>query len=643
MCGIAGFTHCRGVPHANRIGEATRSLWHRGPDQQGIYESAEISLGAVRLKVIDLESGSQPMVSEDGDTVIAFNGEIFNHVELRHELEKLGHRFSSRSDTEVLLRAFLEWDKECFPRLRGMFAVALWRESEKRLVLARDRMGIKPLYFCRRGSELYFGSELKAILAHPEIERRIDLDGLNCYLSLNYVPWPYTLVEGIEKLPPGHLLEWCDGKVRTEAYWQLDFQVQPHRTLSSAKEELDHLLKEAVREQLAADVPLGVWISGGIDSSTILHYATMQAACRLKTFSVSFRGRSFDETAYIREAASRYGTEHYELDLNPGMDLQSAMEELAYYSDEPGADSGALPVWFLARMCRRHVTVALSGEGADELFGGYLTYLADRWSGPVRRLPAACLRPALRALRHWPVSDEKISFEYKLKRFLEGSLLPADEGHLFWNGAFSEAEKSEFFFEADRRPLRRLLAGIPPESRCGGPLNRYLWFDQRYYLPGDILYKVDRMSMAHSLEMRPPFLDHRIVEFAASLPESFKIRGRRQKYLLRELMREKLPPSILRRKKIGFDIPAHEWFRGVLRPLLLDTLTEEAVERTGLFRWEAIRSFLRDHLERRANLGFHLWGLLMLFLWINRWKIQTGAAVPEAQESRPSWSRVLTT
>jgi len=603
-------------------------LVHRGPDQQGVYESDQVSMGVARLRIIDLEGGDQPIFSEDGDTVIVFNGEIYNYRELRRELETLGHRFRTRSDTEVVLEAFREWDTGCFNRLRGMFAVALWTQSRRRLVLGRDRLGIKPLYYHRRGGELYFGSELKAILAHPQVERRLDLEGLDYYLSLNYVPCPYTLVEGIRKVPPGHWLEWEEGRLRMERHWRLRFEPHPRWTLPAAVEELDGLLKEAVREHLISDVPLGVWASGGIDSSTILHYAAAATPGRLKTFSVSFAGRSFDESRYFRQVAALYGTEHYEADLNPSLPLADAIEELAYYSDEPSADAGALPVWFLSKMSRQHVTVALSGEGADELFGGYITYQADRWARSLQRLPRALRRLVLRGLRFWPVSDEKISFEYRAKRLLEGSLLAPDEAHCYWNGAFSRPEKRTLFGAAERDGLGDLFAGLPPESERCGYVNRYLWFDQLYYLPDDILYKCDRMSMAHSLEVRPPFLDHRIVEFAASLPEEMKIRGRRLKVVLREAMRGKLPEAVLRRAKEGFDIPAHEWLRGVLRPLLADTLTEDAIRRAGVLRLEPIRAAVRNHLERRANLGFHLWGLLILFLWMERWKVQ--GVPPEA-------------
>jgi len=638
VCGIVGFTHKDRPSAGERIREATATLLHRGPDQQGVFETPNVSLGAVRLKIIDLISGEQPMRSDDGDTVLVFNGEIYNYAEVREELKARGHRFTSRSDTEVVLRAFLEWDTGCFARLRGMFGLALWTESRRRLVLARDRMGIKPLYYSRRGDDIYFASELKAIFVHPEIDRIINLDGLNCYLRLNYVPAPHTLVRDIVKLLPGHFLVWEDGQVRTECYWRCAPEPMPARvTLEEAKQQLDSLLQSSVKEHLVSDVPLGVWASGGIDSSTILHYAAAASPSRLKTFSITFKGRSFDESRYIREAAHLYGTDHTEFDLSPGAELVDAIQQFAYYSDEPSADAGSLPVWFLSKMSRQQVTVALSGEGADELFGGYLTYRADRYAQMARAFPALLRRAAASAAQLWPVSDDKISFEYKLKRFLDGSLLAREEAHVFWNGTFSAAELRALFLKTDPEPMRRLLSDVPP----GDGLDRFLLFDQRYYLPDDILYKVDRMSMAHSMEVRPPFLDHRIVEFAAALPQEHKVRGSELKFILRELMKGKLPRSILYRKKSGFDIPAHDWFRGLLKPLLLETLTEAAVEETGLFRWQGIQAVIRDHLERRANLGYHLWGLLILFLWLKRWNIRCADSHETPKASAREGNRVL--
>jgi asparagine synthase (glutamine-hydrolysing) len=634
MCGIAGFTHL-GRTFDEAVGRRIiEGLEHRGPDQQGAFASGDVSLFAVRLKIIDLDGGDQPMVSEDGDTVVVFNGEIYNHGELRRELEARGCRFQSQCDTEVVLQAFREWDTECFARLRGMFAVALWSKRRKRLVLARDRLGIKPLYICRRGQDVYFGSELKAILEHPEVPRRLNTEALRYYLSLNYVPCPDTLVAGIEKLPPGYLLEWCDGQTKVSAWWQLRFRPDTTWTLDAAKEELDRLLRESVREHLVSDVPLGIWASGGLDSSTVLHYAAEASSRRLKTFSVSFAGRSFDERPYFREVARVYGTEHHEFDLNPDRELVSSIEEFAYYSDEPSADAGALPVWFLSRMSRRHVTVALSGEGADELFGGYVTYMADRLARPARRIPDGVRRLLLRAMeRYVPVSDEKIGLEYKLKRGLAGCSLPPDDAHFFWNGSFAPAEQRLICPGARAHHMGALVDRLHLNGDRIGFLNRYLLIDQMYYLPDDILYKVDRMSMAHSLEVRPPFLDHRIVEFAASLPQRFKIRGFQQKYILKELMRGKLPEAVLSRGKTGFDIPTHDWFRGPLRKLLMDTLTGEAIGATGIFEARAIEDLIRDHMERRINAGYHLWGLLTLFLWMKRWKVEVprpAAAAPGA-------------
>jgi asparagine synthase (glutamine-hydrolysing) len=623
LCGIVGFTHKNWAPGPGRIQSAVATIIHRGPDQQGVFEGNLASLGATRLKIIDLDTGDQPISSAEGDSVIVFNGEIYNHLELRAELEARGHRFATRTDTETVLHAFLEWDTACFARLRGMFAMAIWTASKKRLVLARDRMGIKPLYIARRGEDLLFGSELKTIFIHPEVDRRLSMAALDCYLSLNYVPCPYTMVEGIEKLRPGQFLEWRDGKMRADSYWKLPLPHPSARTLESAQEELDSLLQQSVREHLLSDVPLGVWLSGGVDSSTILHYAAHASSSKLKTLSISFRGRRFDESNYIHEVASQYGTDHEQFDLNPEVNLSDAIQEFAHYADEPNADAGALPVWFLSKMSKTKVTVTLSGEGADELFGGYLTYRANLLSKKARHAPSFALRAALAALAFWPVSDEKISLEYKIKRFLEGSRMPPERAHVYWNGTFSDARKRDLLYPKLPGSLQQILGELAQVSSGGDGVSPYLWFDQKYFLPDDILSKVDRMSMAHAVEVRPPFLDHRIVEFAATLPASFKIRGARQKFILKKLMEKKLPSSVIQRSKVGFDIPAHQWLRGPLRPLLLDTLQSVGGEHSQFFNRSGIEAAVKRHLDRRENLGYHLWGLLVLFLWMKRWRIQT--------------------
>ena len=639
MCGIAGFTHGHRAAAPGRIQNAVTTLFHRGPNQQGVFESEAVSLGAARLKIIDIEGGDQPIISEDGDTIIVFNGEIYNHLELRRELEQRGYRFRSHCDTETVLNAFLEWDTECFARLRGMFAVALWCASDRRLVLARDRMGIKPLYIARRGEDLYFGSELKAILVHPEIERWLSPEGLDCYLSLNYVPAPWTLVDGIEKLLPGQWMEWRRGTIRTDRYWRLPTGKENAErwTPESAEAELDRLLKESVQEHLVSDVPLGVWLSGGLDSSSLVHYAAEASSSRLKTFSITFRGRSFDETRYARQVADWYGTEHTELDLNPEQDLPAAIHELAYYGDEPNADSGALPVWFLSRLTKASATVALSGEGADELFGGYLMQRASLLAHTARKFPPAALRALLGAARLWPVSNDKIGFEYKLKRFLEGCRMPAARAHAYWSGTFDDQEKRSLLQPTLPRALDSVLQEL---ASTGDDLQSYLWFDQKYFLPDNILTKVDHTSMAHAVEVRPPFLDHRIVEFASSLPASMKIQGSQQKVILRNLMRAKRFPPILNRKKIGFDIPTHDWFRGPLRPLLDEAVAFASAEHGEFFQLPRIKAHVRAHLDRRANLGYHLWGLMMLFLWMKKWGIQT--RVPAAATPRRTMERAFT-
>jgi asparagine synthase (glutamine-hydrolysing) len=622
LCGIVGFTTKDWHPDQERIRSATNTLIHRGPDQQGVFRSRTCSLGATRLKIVDLASGDQPIFSEDRDSVIVFNGEIYNHLEVRRELESLGRRFQTHCDTETVLQAFLEWDTNCFERLRGMFAVAVWSDSKQRLVLARDRIGIKPLYIAERGEDIFFASELKGILVHPEIERRLSLEGLDCYLSMNYVPCPWTLVDGIEKVPPGHWLEWRDGRTNKHAYWRIPDITPKPMSFEDAKAELDFLLEQSVREHLMSDVPLGIWLSGGVDSSTVLHYAAQASSSQLRTFSITFNGHSFDESQYIRQVVGHYGTDHQQLDLSPEEDLEGVIEDIPYYSDEPSADSGALPVWFLSKLCKTRCTVAFSGEGADEIFSGYLTYRANRIARQLKNVPATAINLALRTLRFWPASNEKISIEYKLKRLLHGSVMSSERAHVYWNGTFSEAEKASLLRVRLPGALTDVLARLRG-SLPGDGIAPFLEFDQQYYLPDDILVKSDRVSMAHAVEVRPPFLDHRIVEFAAHLPVDFKIRGTRQKYLLKEVMRSKLPTPIVQRQKIGFDIPAHEWFRGPLRAMLMETLASAEAEHSELFNFEAIRTYTHLHLNRRINIGYHLWGLIMLFMWMKRWNIQS--------------------
>jgi len=634
MCGIAGFTHDSPWNSDTVIRAMTSALTHRGPDQQGYFSSGRIALGAVRLQVLDLNDGAQPWRGPANRNVIVYNGEIYNFRELRRELEDFGHRFHSNCDTEVALAAFRQWDTGCFARFRGMFAMAVWSEPENRLVLARDRMGIKPLYIRRSGSDLIFGSELKALFAHPSVTRQLNHAALEDFLALNYVPAPHTLIQGIEKLPSGSYLEWRNGQTRLTHWWNPQCGPDHRLREADAAEELDGLLRNAVREHLVSDVPLGVWASGGIDSSALVHYAAEAGGPPLNTFSVAFENKSCDERVWFRDIARRYGTIHHEIELTSETDLTDAIREMAWFSDEPGADAGALPVWYLSKLSRKHVTVALSGEGGDELFGGYMTYRADSLARPLRLAPRAVRRTALRAAKSLlPVSNAKIGFEYKLKRWLEGSLLSPDDAHLFWNGSFSRLDRQRLLNNCSGFMPGRLCTELPDASTVGF-VNRYMMCDQKYYLQDNLLYKVDRMSMAHSLEVRPPFLDHRIVEFAARLPEHLKIRGSRQKIVLKRALRGKLPDSVLNRRKSGLDIPAHEWFRGPLLPLLQDTVTHSALLASGLFDPQRALALIRDHKEKRINAGFQLWGLMTLFLWLRTWDIDTAPELWDA-ERRP--------
>lgn len=635
MCGIAGFTHVVRPFLSERIHQAVASIIHRGPDDQGVWQSSSVSLGATRLRVIDTTAGGQPLTSEDNDVVVVFNGEIYNHAELRQQLIACGHRFRTTCDTEVVLRAFMQWDTACIEKLRGMFGFAAWRQSRRRLVLARDRMGIKPLYYARVGRDIYFGSEVKSIFCHPEVPRSIDVDALDAYLGLNYVPGARTLAAGVQKLMPGSFLTWQDGETSTHSYWQVD-RIDPsaHTSLADSTERLGHLISQSVKEHLTADVPVGIWLSGGMDSSTILHYASQHASAPLKTFSITFEGREFNEAPYLREMATCYGTDHQELDLGPSTVTPDSVAELAYYADEPNADAGAIPVWHLSRMSAKHVTVALSGEGADELFGGYITYLADKYARRARMVPRTLRRLSLHSANRLPASNKKIGLDYKLQRFLYGTLLDERSSHVFWNGTFSQMQRKDLMLSQGGTHLLKLLGTIPAH----GDVRRFMAFDQAYFLPDNLLVKVDRMSMAHSLEVRPAFLDHRIVEFAATLPAHYCIQGRNLKLLLRNLMKDKLPQRITAKRKQGLDIPVHDWLRGHLKPLLLDTLNQRTVEESGIISWPYLQSLIMLHMERKANYGYHLWGMMMLFLWIKQWKIQCGQDIQAPEDLSEDFS-----
>jgi asparagine synthase (glutamine-hydrolysing) len=619
MCGITGLRYFDDDRPVRRqeIAAMCAVLRHRGPDDEGIYLDGSFGMGIRRLAVIDLLTGHAPLSNEDGSVWVVQNGEIYNFPELRGQLERRGHRFRSSCDTEVIAHLYEEEGPACVRSLRGMYALALWDEKHKTLLLARDRLGIKPLYYACDGKRLLFGSELKPLLT-AGLEPRLDLQALHDYLSLSYVPAPSAIFRGVRKLPPGHLLLCQDGQVRVERYWQVS---QPSAgpwdgDETALTDELYGLLCDAVRSHLTSDVPLGVFLSGGMDSSAVVALMREVSGGPIKTFSVGFPEKSFNELEQARLVARRFATDHHELIVTAK--AAEIVPQLAHYFDEPFGDSSALPVYYLSRFARQSITVALSGDGGDEVFAGYETYAAYRWAEAYKRLPRLLgerIVPAV--VRRLPVSHKRLSLDYKAKRFVEGALLPPDLGHFTWKRIFSEEAKRQLYREG--RDSLQATARIYRDhfASCGteAVLDRLLRVDLSVGLPDDMLVKVDRMSMAHSLEVRVPLLDHPVVEFMAALPHTVKMRGWRKKYLLKKAMAGKLPDHILHGKKKGFNVPIPSWLLQDLRELVHDTLAPGRLRESGLWDPAVVASMIREHEERRRDWSRNIWCLLIFQLW----------------------------
>ena len=622
MCGICGICniYSRGRAERALAADMCSTMRHRGPDDDGAFASGPCALAMARLSIIDLEGGHQPMPNEDRSAWIVYNGETYNAPDLREQLQHQ-HCFATRSDTEVLLHAYEQWGDDMLARLRGMFAFAIWDRPRRSLLLARDRLGIKPLYYAIAGDWLVFGSEIKALLQVPWLERSIDPEALHAYLTFNYIPAPMTIFRGVKKLPPGHLLRCGNGEVRVSRYWDLDCAPRPVADEHECASELRQRLDDAVRAHLLSDVPVGVLLSGGIDSSAVTALAARSAG-RVKTFSVGFEEKSFNELEAARLVARTYGTDHHEEILKP--DAATLVERLVDCFDEPFADSSALPTFLVSQMAAREVKVVLSGDGGDEIFGGYMTYTADALAEIYQRIPRPLRRRVIEPLvARMPVSDEKNSLDYLAKRFVAGAHLPPLERHHSWRVIFTEADKQRLY-----APDWRAAAGLEDplaileryyESLDGLHfITKLQYVDTKTYLPDDILTKVDRMSMAHSLETRPPLLDHHVVDYAASLPAHMKVRGLKRKIVLRRAVRDLLPEPLLRRRKHGFSIPLAAWLRRDLCPLLLDVLSPQAVRRTGIFDPAEVRHLISEHLAGRRDLSRNLWGLLIFMVWHQR-------------------------
>jgi asparagine synthase (glutamine-hydrolysing) len=635
MCGICGavWTDPKAALATGFLERMMDCLVHRGPDDAGSYEDQHAALGFRRLSIIDLAGGHQPLSNEDGTVWTVFNGEIYNFPALRRRLEAKGHRLRSHGDTEVLVHLYEDEGSRMFGLLRGMFALAIWDTRRRALILARDRLGQKPLVYRHDGGRLVFASELKALLALPDqiIPRQLDPLALDLYLSYGYVPHPRTILAGIRKLPPAHYAVWHDGTLAVERYWHPDWNGERNRSIEEDIDELRTTLAEAVREQMISDVALGAFLSGGIDSTIIAGLMQRVSDRPVKTFAIGFPDPSYDETRYAELAARHLGTDHETFIVEPK--AWETLPELAWHFDEPFADSSALPTWYVSRETRRAVTVALTGDAGDELFGGYDRYRALALTELFHRLP-----PVPRGLLGGtvvgvlPRSAQSKTRLRKLERLFEHINESAEVRYLGWMTTFDEPGRLALYALEHLDTLAAAAASLPDQSEADpaahltdalatakgrDPVTRAMVADLVTYLPGDLLVKVDLASMAHSLECRGPFLDHRVVELAMAMPIERKIglRWGRSKLVLKQAFSDLLPPLVKKRSKMGFGVPISRWFRGELKSELREVLLDPVCLERGLFRPETVRTLLDEHIEGRREHSYRLWALLILELW----------------------------
>jgi asparagine synthase (glutamine-hydrolysing) len=630
MCGIAGMASFDRPVSETLVRRMTATLTHRGPDEGGFYAAAHAALGARRLSIIDVAGSHQPVRSEDGRVRAVFNGELYNFKALRAELAGLGHRFESQGDSEVVAHAWEEWGEAAAERLRGMFAVALWDEEQETLVLLRDRVGIKPLYWAWDGHSLLFGSEMKALLsARPEHSLGgLDPAALRAFLCFGYVPAPLTMFEGARCLPPGHQLVLRRGAPpAARPYWELPRSAGGAllEDEGQAIAEFRELLAGSVADQMVSDVPIGAFLSGGIDSTAVVWRMTETSRASVRTFSVGFAEGSYDETPWARRVARRFGSTHEEELIAPKQ-VAAELSDIVGIFDEPFADSSAIPLHFLARMTRAHgVTVALTGDGGDEIFGGYETYFANQLLARFQRLPRWVQAMARRGVLALPVSHGKISLEQKVKRFMALSGWPPMVAHARWRSIFWAHEIPDLMSDGladgltEPRAAELLVGDLGRLPDPGEGVNAFCWVDTRYYLPADMLVKVDRVTMAHSLEARVPLLDERLVDFAFRLHPRLKLRGRTGKWLMRRALRGVADPDVLARPKAGFNVPMPAWIAGPLREIFRDALAPAALRRAGLVRPAYVQRLLAEHDARQADHSFRLYALLALHLWLERW------------------------
>src|SRR3954466_5262504 len=618
MCGICGLVSLDGAsaPDPAALAAMNETLVHRGPDSEGSLIDGPVGLAMRRLSIIDLQGGDQPISNEDGRIQVIQNGEIYNYRELMEELRGRGHTFSSHSDTEVLVHLYEERGPSFVEALRGMFAIAIWDARDGRLMLARDRFGIKPLYYRVAGGQLSFASELKALIRQPGFSREIDPEALESFLAFNSIPAPQTIFTEARKLPPGHTLVAERGEVRLERYArptpvpEAEVRTESDDVLA---EELRERLRDSVRAHLVSDVPVGVLLSGGVDSAALTAMAAEESDYRVSTFSIGFEEQSFDELELARLVSKRYGTDHHELVLRP--DAVDLLPRLVEAFDEPFGDSSALPTYLVSQLASDTVKVVLSGEGGDELFGGYYTYVADRLAPRVGRA-APLLRPLVELL---PSSSGRVSFDYKAKRFVRGAHLPPVERHHAWKEIFSADAQDELLSSPRMSDPLDAYRERYAETEGAQELARLQDLDLGIYLVDDLLVKTDRASMAHSLETRVRFLDPVVAELALALETRQKVRGFSKKRLLRQAVEPLLPKEIIRGRKQGFSIPVAAWLRGDLEPFARDVLSPETIERQGYLSPEAVTAVLDEHTSGKEDLSRQIWGLLNFTLWFDRY------------------------
>ncbi|MET8144502.1 asparagine synthase (glutamine-hydrolyzing) [Sphaerisporangium sp. NPDC005288] len=628
MCGIAG-TASLSRPDPALVRRMCDVISHRGPDGEGFHDDEHASLGMRRLAIIDVAHGDQPVYNENGRVAAVFNGEIYNFAELREELARQGHRLRGAGDSECLVHLYEQYGDEMVHRLRGMFAFAVWDRDRRRLLLARDRAGKKPLYWWADAGAIRFASELKSLAQDPALRREIDPVALHHYLSYQYVPAPWSIFQGVHKLPPAHLLVWEDGRASVRRYWRPDRTPGPPVDEREAEERLRELLLEATRLRMVSERPIGAFLSGGVDSSAVVAAMAMQSAEPVKTFCVGFEDDRYDERHKARMVAERYATDHHELVVTP--DLLEVLPRLAWHFDEPFADSSAIPSFYVAQMSRRHVTVALNGDGGDECFGGYRRHALMARAGRMPSLPRAFAGPCGRAGALVAERSEFGGLPRRLGRLMQFAAAPPAERYPRLMSCFTPEQKWRIYGDV----LRERLAGVDSHallrdafdsSAAGSDLGRVLDVDTLTYLPDDLLVKVDITTMANSLEARSPFLDHHLMEWAARLPDSCKVRGGHTKVLLKRAVAPWLPPGLAHLPKQGFGVPLAAWLRGELRELAFDVLTDHTARVRGLFRPAAVRELLQRHMDGGDH-GPRLWTLLQFELWHRAHGVPGGAAV----------------